>query len=240
MSNYRNRNVAPRGSRRGYYGTKMRNNRFLKLGYHERKHLDVQFTKTVDDLATNVLLINTIGQGSSDSQRIGKKTRIVSIHVRAELKRNTDLTTGTGEDQAVDRETNRILLVWDKQPNGAKPTVDDIIRIQTGYNGYAFNNMDNRMRFNVIKDWQLCTGGYQLRTNASTLGQGFYYSGGPEIHCLEFYKEVDYVTGWGGVGNQIADIKTGALFLVFTNARATADPSLIKLIGQCRIRFVDG
>ena len=65
-------------------------------------------------------LVN-IKQGNAISQRIGNKINLKSVRLRFSLD-STGVLTNTPTD-------TRLLLVYDRQPNGAYPTVNDFLNV---------------------------------------------------------------------------------------------------------------
>lgn len=237
MYSYRRRNYGPsraqrvsyaRSStrptyRRRYYGTapKVSIGRGFKGVYTrpsvEKKFVDSGFTTNVDDSNPGVLPINVINEGTSVSQRIGRKVCIKSVQIRGSLWMNNGSPIAAGA---------RLMLVWDKQANGVLATVPEII----GAVGdpYAFMNLDNRERFVVLMDKQ-----YTFFA-AGTSGVA------PVVANIKKYKNLPPTsyTIYDGTGAGIADISTGALLMVLVsdaqNGLSVCTPDL-----RMRIRYTD-
>lgn len=134
----------------GYYG-RFRQGGELKFHDITYSQVNVSSTGHVKDS------INEIGQGVTESTRIGRKCNITSIHWRYSLK----LSEGAGAATPRDGDIIRIILFVDKQANGATAAVTDILETA---NYQSFRNLANSGRFMILKDCQHVV-------NVLTLGQ---------------------------------------------------------------------
>jgi len=101
-------------------------------------------------LATGYTCLNCVEQGNGVSQRIGNKIVITSIRLRGTI-------TPSKTADTTDYGFVRVLMVYDKQTNGAAPLIGDIIsNISTsGSFATAFNSgikITNRNRFVMLRD----------------------------------------------------------------------------------------
>lgn len=130
----------PGFSRRvGYYG------RYRASGrVGEMKFLDTTVAQTTVAAAGTVLSssLNVVPQGDQQSERIGRKITIKSIHLRG----RSILPAGAAYD------TLRLIVYVDTQTNGAAATAADILQ-GAAPTLESFNNMENAGRFRVLKDW---------------------------------------------------------------------------------------
>lgn len=190
----------------------------------EKKVIDTYYNATVQADGSNFLLLNGTKPGSQNYDRIGRKISMKSLQVHGKLNvLSNETTTGF---------CIRMLIVYDKQPNGASPTYGDIIKSQdiTGATSSTYSdfvNLDNRDRFEIIRDHFIQLG--QFTTTPD------YATGPLTVPINEYLKlanrEVCYNAGNAGT---IGDIQSGALymFLVADNAGANSDLSF-------RVRFTD-
>ena len=89
--------------------------------------------------------INCIPQGTANWERVGSKIVVRSIRVRF-----VSLLMGTNPVSS----TFRWMLVYDRQPGGAFPTIDDILARNIG-TAPVFSSsisMDNSRRFVFLRD----------------------------------------------------------------------------------------
>lgn len=87
--------------------------------------------------------LNLIPQGTTESNRIGRKCTIKSISVKGSVQ----MAVSDNASQA----DQRYRMIWylDKQTNGAEPTVLDILETASIN---SFRNLANSSRFRVLRD----------------------------------------------------------------------------------------
>jgi len=170
-------------------------------------------------MTTGMTCLNCgVQEGTSFYERIGSKIVIKSISLKGWLQASTNTEM---------RKITRSMILYDRQPNGAYPGINDVLAINgigpaerdimTGL------NMDNRSRFSILRDKILPT------TNYGTKEQAI-----PICEYITGRWEVEYGSSTGLIG----DIKTGAiLWLLFTNDHQAADTFLMSYVS--RIRYYD-
>ena len=156
--------------------------------------------------------LNDILQGAGAYQRIGQKLTMKSVAFKCSLELGgTPPVMGNG----------RIMLVYDRQPNGAFPSISDLlsINVSTAPIFTSGLNMSKKSRFSILCDKYI-----DLDTDA--LGTA---------SVVLFRNNINLETEYSATAGTIADITTGALFLIafgtytnFAMKNATA-----------RIRFYD-
>jgi hypothetical protein len=118
----------------------------------------------------------------------------------------------------------RVMLVYDRQPNGAFPAIADILyNAPAGAVEYGSGiNMTNKSRFSVLRD---------LRIQVDpTNGDSFVF---------HTYSKCNAESEFGADGGTIGDIRTGALYLVaFTGILTGANVISIRNC-MTRIRYFD-
>lgn len=179
-------------------------------------------------------LLNGISPGTGFNERVGRKFVIKSIQLRLHLSYrymgDTSMAYG-----AVPAGILRVVLVWDKQPNGVTPAITDIFVTN---NAQSMTNLDNRNRFNILMDKVYSTPNMaQGETNAV------------DDHCISLggtvckkYKKCNLTTiNNAGAAGTVADITTGALWLVLlSDATANDNPTVHHHVaGTARIRYLD-
>jgi len=185
-----------------------------------------------------ISVLNLIQPGSGSWNRIGKKTHLKSCRLVGKIEFNIFPSFATG----VSNETFvRMVLVWDKQPSGgAIPAFDTIFGItgQTGAEScpqitcpLRYDNMD---RFRVLRDMIIqpnWNGVVSFGTSPGCIMQ---------VDIDEYVKLPNLESVYSGQTNPmtIADISTGALYVVFrtvvSQANCTADIQM-----QSRLRYTD-
>lgn len=191
------------------------------------------------------MLLNNITQGADARQRIGRKIQIKSIRVRVSARINDDFITqvpvtnnvlvqyDTKSLSYAKGQSARLVLVWDKQPNGSIATSSMVFKAQNGKLGTdAMMNLDYRDRFVILAD--------ETRALAP-FGTG----------CVHFdiYKECDLTTIFSSTvaDQQISSIQSGALYAFFLGDVETVTPVLTPPIentirseyNMCRLRYLD-
>jgi len=186
----------------------------------EKKYIDVAEATYACSTTGSVTCLNLCNEGTGVSQRIGRKICIKSVQVRG-------ITYPA--DGTVLATNVRIMLIWDKQVNGVIATIAELLSAATS-NSYM--NLDNRERFVVIMDKQFACGGF-----ATTATQAFAQS--PTVHTVNKYKKLPAgsFTIYDGTGAGIADINTGALYLVTIGDVITGDAHIFR--AACRVRYTD-
>jgi len=163
--------------------------------------------------------LNLIPQGVNESERIGRKVTIKSIHARWQIQPNANTWLGS---------TLRLLLVQDTQCNGAAATYSGVGGVLESDSVTAFRNLENTNRFIIHMDKF-----FSLQPTAGILTA---FNASPK--CITFSKrcnipiEFDSSATTGAIGT----IRSNNLFLL---ARSSLDDDLIQCIGVVRIRYSD-
>lgn len=215
----RTRMTIPRYGR-GYLRLSGRYGRATGLGkelkFFDRDNDDVVISNTGDVSGSLI----GIPQGVGDKERIGRKIIIRSIDWRVSFELSTTGTTSGTTDQV------RILLILDRQCNGAAPTVLDILET-TDY--LSFYNLANSMRFTVLVDKTFvlnatAAGGDGVGNfDGAVVGRSFK----THLKCA-FPIEYDLVTG------AIAGIRSNNLISMYISKSANAG-----LESKFRFRYSD-
>lgn len=192
-----------------------------KIPSPELKFFDTQHSFTFDTTgevpATGQL--NLIPQGVNEQERIARKITIKKIDMKLNIQPNTVTYIGSAI---------RLMLVQDKQCNGAAATY-------SGQNGVldsdittAFRNLENTDRFIVHKDWYMPI--------IPTAGEVAAFN--RKMHCLKFSKSVNIPIEFdsSAITGVIGTIRSNNLFLL---ARTSLDDDIHEVTGTTRLRFVD-
>lgn len=218
--------VPYRGTRRarGYGSTSRRGHitipRGIRTPVRTTGAVDLGFIDTAHNSALNIstpvlTLLNGCAPGTGGSDRIGRKIVIKSIHVKGYIYPDTTATFNTP----------KLCLVWDKQPSAVAPAFTDIFD-QVGGNNLPYSpiNLDNSRRFKIL--WSKIynvTGGATVTDSSS--------------RWVEVYKKVNLTTVYNaGSAGTIADIESGALYLVMVGSQVSGTGDC-TFYGSTRIRF---
>ncbi len=176
----------------------------------EYKLIDIAATNAVmSDVPTARQLTNSI-QGDSNTQRNGNQLKIKSIYFQGSVQINSAATGTSG----------RILIVQDKQTNGAQFTSGEVLQdITTQDNIVSPYNTDGKYRFRVL---------YDKKFTLSTTGK--------QIALFKFYKKCDMHIRYDGNAGSIADLSSNSLSLLYMSSEATNDPLFTY---YNRVRYVD-
>lgn len=138
-------------------------------------------------------MVAPIIQGSTVGQRIGNEIVVKSVQIRGHCTAST--TTVLTH--------NRLILLVDKQPNGATPAFTDI------YNSNSCDSLprtDTQDRFYILKEWYFPIEGYQ--TGTLTAG------GVPSTFLIDEIIPCNVPIVYGASTGAAGDLKSGNILLV--------------------------
>lgn len=175
-------------------------------------------------LATGYTCLNCLEQGNGISQRIGNKVVLKSLRLKGQLSLDDSTTPPLGYTA-----TYRVMVVYDKQTNGAAPVIGDIIANVGTAGAYvtAFNSgirINNKNRFVVLKDKTFDLSDYSAVNQID----------------IDWFIKKNLETVYSATTNPptITQISSGAiLLLVFTDGLEGALPYLANF--NCRLRYED-
>lgn len=195
----------------------------------------IQWPLATFSTANPITVLNLISPGSSMFNRIGRKVSMKSIHIQGFF--NWNFLDNPGGQFA------RIMVVYDKQTNGAVPNITDILQDQCNNTGgdapinvaTSGVNLNNRDRFEVITDRRFYLPGFQ---NANGL---FLPTATADDMHVEVYsklkgREVHFKAD--SVPCVIGDIATGSLLLLTFGATAL-NLAVWTFTGSIRLRYSD-
>ncbi len=191
----------------------------------EKKFLDTTLTGfgTIT-AAMEFLNLNIIVQGNTESNRIGRKTTLSRVDVKGHLLLPTTAVAANTND------TVRIMLVCDKQTNGAQFTATDLL--ETDSIG-QFRNLANSSRFTVLQtktfDFNCKAGSGRGSTDTLSYGEdGIWFTMGVNLNLpIEFNN----IATTGAVTTQ----RSNSLWIVTQSVSGLVGLNL----GTARIRFSD-
>ena len=191
----------------------------------ERKFIDAAALYPFAYDATPQLL-NGCATGTFVNQRIGNKITMKSLFLRIDLINNYQDATGYDDIN----KNYRIIVLYDKQTNGALPAVSDILNLSTTSCTLAFNNLYNKDRFQILID-----------KTGSTLPISFVESVDHKSNThkyIKIFKKLNHTVQFGTTGASITDIKTGSIIALFLSNESIAS-SLTTGTVSWRIRYID-
>lgn len=184
----------------------------------EKKVIDIAAGGYVCDTTGTVTLMNGVAQGTDFDDRIGRKYTNVTAQLQGSIQ---PLDTTTGPTHC------RVMVIYDKQPNGALPAITDVLTASTSN---AFMNLNNRDRFVVLCDHNVTIGGV-----SNTATQSFAQS--PSVFTVNWYKAIKLETICDGITGGVGDINSGTIFLLTIGDQAPGQGG--SFVGALRIRFTD-
>lgn len=194
----------------------------------EKKVIDINSTSyAVENTGTQLQLLNGCVAGSQIFNRIGRKINLKSLQIRGFIF--GDASTGVTRV--------RMVIVFDKQANGAAPTWANIMQSQniagtTASDVNAMVNLDNRDRFEIIRDLT-----YTLGPWSDTATQS-YAAGTQIVNIDEFMKLGNRETVYNaGTAGTIGDIQSGSLYMFLISNQPAATGAAANL--AFRTRFID-
>lgn len=180
----------------------------------ERKFVDTSqsFTLTAGSNAFAAgVLLNSLATGTTASERIGRKVVMKSIYIRYSVEM---APTGTGGAPF------RILVVYDKQANGAATTIAQPL-LTSAFN--SLNNLSNKDRFVTLFD----------HVTESIDAQG------PSAVADVLYKSINLKTHFDeDIDGGIDDITTGSVYM-FVAQQGTILTAAPTFVCRTRIRYTD-
>ena len=146
--------------------------------------------------------LNLIAQGVTESERIGRKCIITSIGWRYSVA----LVEQDAVPTPAPPETFRIMLVLDKQANGAFPAVLDILETA---DFQSFNNLANKSRFRTLMDNTFNLNHVDLASDGAGV-----VSSSEVRQDFTFFKKVKIPLEFSAGTGAIAEIRSNNLFVL--------------------------
>lgn len=199
----------------GFYG------RYQGMG-REQKFFDTAlafaFDATAESAASNSLgQVDLIPQGTTESQRIGRKCVVRSIQVKGQLA-YTPAAAANGFD------ATEMYLILDKQTNGAQAAFTDVF--DTANITTNFVDLANSARFRILKKW--------THNFNATAGVTTAYNGVSKF--INYYKKCNIPLEFSSTTGAITELKSNHIFLAYGSF---SQDDTVSFAGACRLRFDD-
>lgn len=153
--------------------------------------------------------LNLIAQGASQSERIGRRYVVKSVQWRAVF------------DHADPASQHRVLVVYDKQANGALPSTSDVLAASQNFNSPM--NLSNSDRFVILQDEITDS----AQSSAMNISAKRYTKCNLEVLC-------------NGATGLISNINSGSIFMMIANNADLTIGQVTAVWVTSRIRYVDG
>lgn len=205
-------------ARRGGYRTAFSRGRDSSTPGSELKFLDTTLAPTnVPQAGVVEPNVVTVPQDNTESGRNGRKVLVKSIWFKGQIQLTSQGATGNTDD------TVRIIVVQDRQANGAVFTVPQVLST-ADYR--SFRNLDNERRFRVLSDQTMV-----INQNGGLAAATFEQARKWEKY-IKCNFEVDYdATAVTGV---IATQRSNSVSVL-----AISEAGLAGFTYICRIRYSD-
>lgn len=190
----------------------------------EMKSVDIPTTPITFNTTTTfcIALLNGIAPGTARYQRVGNKITPQLVDFQAAILNNG----------ATYMPLCRIALIWDKQPTGVLPAIDDIYQNVTALgstytSGWPGRNMNTTDRFYTVASQDFVL----LPSGAS--------SGGKHVYQCHFIRSLKHLQQqFKGSDSLLASISTGALYVVaFVHDATDAQPTTMYY--DSRFKYTD-
>jgi len=232
------------GAARSFGRRKSISTKAFRSAAGEKKGMDTVLgpTNIVDTVTSNVnaTCLNLIQQGAGSWNRVGRKVINKSLRIKGDVI-FTQAPTATG---IVESNSVRMVVVWDKQPNGgAIPNFNTIFGVtsQDGTETCIYKDppkYDNMDRFSVLRDCVMDFAPPLYNAGAGSEGFTQLSRSFDEFIPLKG-REVVFL----GQSNPmtIADVSTGAVYVYFRAKYAVNAENDFTISGPsfARLRYID-
>lgn len=223
MSKRRSRSKRQFRSKRRGPSNKSLDKKIKKL--QQDVELKYKDTYTVDDIENTAqyILLNGIQQGDTTVTRTGGEIRCTSIHLRGVIQTDTAGLVSNSQ---------RFLVVWDRQPNGAAPTlsgtVNSILDVSIVTDlilaPYNYSALD---RFKILYDKNFIINRQIWKTQDVNNDVDSYCDQQIRFNKkIKLGRRVKYAVN--STAGNITDIQTNSLYFIYVGdvAAASAGPEL--------------
>lgn len=177
--------------------------------------LAFNFDATPEIPVTSLMLL---AQGSDAINRIGRKIWVKSLHLQGTITYTPGMST-------VGSVNIFLYVIWDKQSNGANPSIADVF---DGSTCSAFRpNLGNKERFVVLHK--------MVQKMESTSGVSGAFN--QDRYYLDWYRKMNMPIMYDNTTGVLTSLTTNNIFLI-AGTDATED-DLCAIDGFARIRFQD-
>lgn len=172
-----------------------------------------------------------VSQGTGESQRIGRKITVKSIHLKGYVllpggKENTVLND-FGWEGAYDR--IRVIVYLDKQTNGTSATIGSVIE---GSTLVGFRNLSNTQRYNILYDRTTSLSASNAAHEVGSLSNETAW--GPQCKSLSWNKQCNIPIEYSDVNGTLSELRSNNIgVMVISNG------GYAQVHYKCRIRYSD-
>jgi len=182
-------------------------------------------------------VLNDTNVGAGQYQRIGRSITMKSLRLIGALFPSGNAGSNAGEFL-------RVAVIYDRQVNGAIPGYADIYQAidaagNTSATPFDMPNIDNSERFIVLADHKFAIPS-TIYNGGATVGNGFpnLLSQDQNTNIDQYIKLKDLPVNYKGTGGGIANVASGALYLITLGSQAAASAGT-TFNWATRLRYTD-
>lgn len=194
-------------------------------GKPEKKFFDGRVPLAVMTTATDrgswaiIPSVNTIPQGTTASNRIGRQITTKSFHLRGWFE--------TGAQASND--LFRMIIFLDQQCNGASIAIADLLSAGqdgTNYDIFSYLNLANSKRFKVLRDW----------TGHVNSGVWNVFGSNYGLQTVRFDENINIEVPieFSSTTGNISEIKSNNIGIVFLSARGGDNVPKVGFVSRTR------
>lgn len=203
---------------------------------HETKSVDVIVAGQAFVNTGTFQLLNAMVQGSDLVNHQGRRIQMKSLHIRGGIFQNQ-------AGAAAGADFFRIIVLYDRQPNGAAPALADVLQSvsqagATTTSAYAMLNMSNAERFKILAQETFKSddpSGNVLGNEPATVSTAFKANWLFDRYIKLKNLETHFT---GGNAGTVADMTTGSIYLLTVGMQSAANYQYGCSYAS-RIRFSD-
>ena len=195
----------------------------------------------VQDLAPATYQVNTTASitllavpivGADYNARVGRKIILKSLYIRGRLQLEQSGVNPAGGAVSLAQQA-RLMIVYDLQPNGTAPAITDIL---VTAEPASHLNLNNRDRFRILCDKEFV---FDPMFSQNTATQAFALMN-RTIYNVKLYKKLRHEMIFNAVnGGTVADIASGALYMVWIGSVAAGTNVDTNAFVSTRVRYAD-
>lgn len=182
-------------------------------------------------------LLNGIQAGSGFSQRVGRKIRMKSLKVQFNINPFPSRT------QVGD--LGRVLIVYDRQTNGALPALADVLQDTNTAAANTTNvavgpNLSNRERFTVLRDYSFTLPAVVVAaTGVPSSAYPDSFEGEHQSFIKWYIKLKGLETVFNADTGDVGSIATGSIFVLALGGVAAGTNAWLVNSWHSRLRYYD-
>jgi len=204
--------------------------KFKKLDKEiESKTIDKSTNAIMNSEGTSLFLLNNLAQGTTSGTRVGDEIRMTSMQIRGWIQ---PISSELGVH------LDRLLIVLDKQSNGAAPVLANVLKSVSTTVIDPYNKAYVPERFKILYDktWTLNPKAVSVFNPSDGITSAYAPFTIPFKKTILLNKKADY--GLSN-NNNITDISSGSIYAFLLSTEADASATNSTCIMMSRIFYRD-